>query len=259
MRNVDMKLNKAKFAIPGITVVFLVAAVCVGIAQGTVTVSVPSVSGPAGGAFTVPIEVDDATSISGADITLRFDPEVLTATGAQPTSLTSDFFLIDNPMDGQIIVTLAGATGITGGSGSIVNINFDIDATAAEGNTSPLALSSVSLFDESATIIGLTATDGTFAVNAPSPPGEGGGGSACFIATAAYGNPMADEIEILYDFRDRYLLPNKLGRVIVSSYYKYSPKWAKYISDKESLKVLVRIGLTPLIWFSKLVAETHNR
>jgi len=36
-------------------------------------------------------------------------------------------------------------------------------------------------------------------------------GEGCFIATATYGIPMAEEIGILHEFRDEYLLTNPLG------------------------------------------------
>jgi hypothetical protein len=35
-------------------------------------------------------------------------------------------------------------------------------------------------------------------------------GDPCFIATAAYSTPMAEEIQILREFRDEYLLTNSL-------------------------------------------------
>ena len=37
----------------------------------------------------------------------------------------------------------------------------------------------------------------------------------CFIATAAYGSPMAEEIQILRKFRDEYLLTNRMGQALV--------------------------------------------
>ena len=41
--------------------------------------------------------------------------------------------------------------------------------------------------------------------------------TGCFIATAAYGTPMAEEIQILREVRDGYLLTNTAGRALVDS------------------------------------------
>jgi hypothetical protein len=47
--------------------------------------------------------------------------------------------------------------------------------------------------------------------------------SPCFIATAAYGTPLHEDIDVLRDFRDEYLMPNLAGRAFVNIYYSSSP------------------------------------
>ena len=78
-----------------------------------------------------------------------------------------------------------------------------------------------------------------------------GGNGGCFIATAAYGTPLAEEVRILSQFRDAYLLPNYLGRKLVSLYYKLSPPVAGYIKDNTYLKATVRGMLNPVVWLVK--------
>ena len=73
------------------------------------------------------------------------------------------------------------------------------------------------------------------------------GGGWCFIATAAYGTPMAEEIEILRQFRDEYLLTNPLGQALVDLYYSISPPIADLITEHPSLKPIVRAGLLPAV------------
>lgn len=65
----------------------------------------------------------------------------------------------------------------------------------------------------------------------------------CFIATAAYGTPAAEEINILREFRDVVLQPNPLGVKLVSFYYETSPPIAEFISQHEALRTVVRVGL----------------
>jgi len=78
----------------------------------------------------------------------------------------------------------------------------------------------------------------------------------CFIATAAYGTPMAEEIQILREFRDDYLLANTVGRAIVGLYYKVSPPIAEFITDHPSLKPIVRAGLVPAVAMSAVAVNT---
>jgi alpha-tubulin suppressor-like RCC1 family protein len=78
----------------------------------------------------------------------------------------------------------------------------------------------------------------------------------CFIATAAYGTPMAGEIQILRKFRDQYLLSNPLGQTLVGLYYRVSPPIAGFITEHPVLKPVVRAGLAPTVAMSTVVINT---
>jgi len=77
----------------------------------------------------------------------------------------------------------------------------------------------------------------------------------CFIATAAYGTPMAEEIQILREFRDEYLLTNPLGQALVGVYYRTSPPVAGFVTEHPGLKPVVRAGLLPAVAMSAVVVN----
>ena len=80
--------------------------------------------------------------------------------------------------------------------------------------------------------------------------------ATCFIATAVYGTPMAKQVQILREFRDRYLLTNWLGCKFVHLYNKWSPPVAEYISKDNLLKTAARTVLVPLILIAELLLKT---
>jgi hypothetical protein len=82
-----------------------------------------------------------------------------------------------------------------------------------------------------------------------------GAGSRCCTVTAAYGSPMAEELEILREFRDEYLMTNPVGRAFVDFYYSVSPPIAEFITEHPSLKPMVRAGLSPAVAISALVVN----
>jgi len=83
-------------------------------------------------------------------------------------------------------------------------------------------------------------------------------GTGCFIATAAYGTPMAEEIQVLRDFRDEYMLTNPVGEALVEFYYEVSPPIADFITENPSLKPIVRTGLAPAVAMSTMVVNTTS-
>ncbi len=83
---------------------------------------------------------------------------------------------------------------------------------------------------------------------------EDGGFPDCFIATACFGSPLAEEVQILRNFRDQYLMKNSAGRAFVRLYNKYGPKAADYIRDKETLKKIIRQHLKPVIWLIEVTS-----
>lgn len=90
------------------------------------------------------------------------------------------------------------------------------------------------------------------AAGAGSASSGGSTASYCFIATAAYGTPMADDVFTLRRFRDKYLMRNALGRQFVWNYYRYSPPIAKFISSRPLLKKITRFLLKPLVKFARV-------
>jgi subtilase family serine protease len=78
----------------------------------------------------------------------------------------------------------------------------------------------------------------------------------CFIATAAYGSPMAKELDTFRAFRDSYLLTNGGGSRFVSLYYRYSPPVAEFIDEHPVLKPIVRTALLPPLAYAAVVVNT---
>lgn len=62
----------------------------------------------------------------------------------------------------------------------------------------------------------------------------------CFIATAAMGSYMQDDVQVLRKFRDDFLKQFSLGKSFINFYYEYSPYLANKIQQNTVLKSFVR-------------------
>ncbi len=70
---------------------------------------------------------------------------------------------------------------------------------------------------------------------------------ACFVATAAYGTPLANEVSMLRSFRDGILRQSVLGELFVETYYTVGPAFSHTIDHSDVLRHAARDGLAPLV------------
>jgi hypothetical protein len=158
-------------------------------------------------------------------------------------------------------ITVSGITGaapisITGGKYSINGGSYTkASGTVSNGSTVQVQQTSSSIYtaktDATLTIGGVS---DTFSVTTKATSASGGG---CFIATTAFGSPLAGQVEILRQFRDRYLLTNSFGKKFVAWYYRNGPVAASWIKDKPLAKAAVQVALYPLICFSLLLISGY--
>jgi hypothetical protein len=70
---------------------------------------------------------------------------------------------------------------------------------------------------------------------------------ACFVATAAYGSLMANQVEMLRHFRDAMLQRSVLGQLAVTAYYTFGPTVAGVVGESELLRATARTALEPVV------------
>ncbi|MBI5430313.1 MAG: SBBP repeat-containing protein [Nitrosomonadales bacterium] len=195
---------------------------------------------------------------------------VLNAIQSTRASANNDAFVaMLNPTASALVYsTYLGGTGNTGGGDKAYALAIDSSGNAfIAGQTdsadfptqTPAQATKGTTFD--AFVAKIAPSTGT----TTNPPPSGGGtsgvtsdsssGGGCFIATAAYGTPMAEDVRYLRAFRDEYLMTNTPGRAFVRAYYTLSPPVADFIREHEAVRAAVRVALTPFVAASKEVVS----
>ncbi len=151
--------------------------------------------------------------------------------------------------DARIVGFVGGASCVDDTSGDLV-VTDDAPDSVAVGTIATVTFSCADAALNSASATATITVVAPAAEEVASVPGTGGAG--CFIATAAFGSYLEPEVVVLRRFRDENLVTNQPGRAVVALYYEYSPELAHTISHHESLRVLARLLLTPIVWTIKM-------
>src|SRR4030042_1588598 len=88
-------------------------------------------------------------------------------------------------------------------------------------------------------------------------PGEGGGAASCCGRSSAYASVDDGRLNIIREFRDKYLMTNPTGQLIASLYYDvFSPPVARFINGHPAVKPYARAALTPVVALSTVAVDT---
>jgi len=187
--------------------------------------------------ITIPIIVKNASNIAGGSLKILFNSSIVNVKNIS----SGDFGTPEtNIKEEYVYIAVVTANAVGKEEAILANIKFK---GLLKGNTS-LNIENANLNDESGNLISPMIDNGTLEVNKRWP---------CFIATAAYGTPLHEDIDVLRDFRDEYLMTNSAGRAFVEAYYTTSPPIADALRENEQLRTLVREGLVkPLVHISKI-------
>jgi len=206
-----------------------------------------TVTSPSNGQFIV----GESGSTTQIDLEVITNQPPIAEAGPDQTVFVGDTVSLDGSgstdVDGDPLTYQWSFSSRPGGSGatlsdtSAVNPTFEVDVAGDYVVQLIVNDGTVDSDPDTTSIAGVQGGDGG---------GGGGGGGGCFIATASYGSPMESHVKVLRDFRDRFLLTNGVGKAFVDLYYNYSPPVADFITSHNTMRLMVRWSLLPIVGLS---------
>jgi len=123
------------------------------------TVKMGDFEGKPGSVVTVPVIIENANVMAGAQFDLNYDPAVVETTKVEKGALVKDFLIeanLNEAKNGKVTIGLVGTKGVTG-NGTLVVVTFKLGDKEGETN---LDLKNVELNDEKGNPLATIATPG---------------------------------------------------------------------------------------------------
>lgn len=123
--------------------------------------TIPELHAMPGETIIAPINVDNVMGVCGADITIAYDSDVLTAIEARETRLSSGMNPLSNlDIPGQVIIAMASIKPAARGSGALVEIVFKIAPDIETDMEIPITFTEAAIYDESGEAIPVSIQNG---------------------------------------------------------------------------------------------------
>jgi len=159
--------------------------------------------------------IGGGTQVSGYDVRIRASE-----------ALTADDFADSMPVTTRVLPSAPGTTQTFDLTGLLPETDYWIGIRAYDGchDNGDLAI-----------------------VKVTTAPRVSGSVDACFVATAAYGSLLANDVELLRHFRDATLETNALGELGVEAYYTFGPAIAGVVGQSDLMRSSARDALAPIV------------
>jgi len=102
----------------------------------------------------------------------------------------------------------------------------------------------------------------TFSSNDPLQPDVSvtllGSGTRCFVTTAAYDSKMQRDVRTVRNLRDESLIHSQVGRVMVSTYYRWNHAASDLIAGSRLGRMIGRCILWPIVLLARFAARSNR-
>jgi hypothetical protein len=167
------------------------------------TVSLQERQGPPGSTIKIPVKINDAQNLAGAQLVLQYDQNLLEFVAIYSLGLSDEFNIVSESEGDKIAIAMARAEGITVDKGILLGISFRIKLSANLGDGSEINWIKCELFDENTMPIPCEAQPGVVRVT----------------DVVVFPNPFTPGVKDGFNDEANFVVPDSLaGDVLVNIY-----------------------------------------
>ena len=137
------------------------------------TLSITSAEAAPDTNISVQLSISNATGLTGGDILVKYNTDVITVGEVIGTDLISNINLIINKdTPGEITLSMAGTKEIPSGSGAMVEMTINVSADAEVGTETTLEFGDTEIYDQSGATIPVNLENGVVKITQPGIKGD---------------------------------------------------------------------------------------